>query len=79
MKRCDFIGTCPFLSEKIVDMPIASCNLVETYCHGEFAKCSIHEVATVHGIDKIPEHVTPEDTCALSDKVIQLGLWDKLG
>ena len=61
MNRCDFIKVCPFLSEKIVNMPKSSCNLVETYCHKDFVMCEIHKVAVTLGMDKVPEHVTPID------------------
>lgn len=75
MNRCDYIKICPFLSEKIVNMPRTSCNLVETYCHKDFVMCEIHKAAMTHGIDKVPQHVTPEDKCEISAKVTQLGLW----
>lgn len=61
MNRCVYIKTCPFLSEKIVDMPKSSCNLVETYCHKDFVLCEIHKVAVTYGIDKVPGHFTPID------------------
>lgn len=79
MAHCDFIETCPFLHNKIIDMPITSCNLVESYCYGAFATCSIHKAAMTHGIDKIPKDISPEDTYELSDDVIESVLLGRVG
>lgn len=79
MESCDFINTCPFLNEKVVKMPLTTQKLVEHYCDGDFNMCTIHKVAVTHGIGKVPKYVSPDDKYELSDRIIELDLWDKLG
>jgi hypothetical protein len=41
--------------------------------------CTIHKVAVTHGILKVPKYVSPDDKYELSDRIIELDLWGKLG
>ena len=79
MERCDLIDTCAFLNDKMIDMPLTTHKLLEKYCVGDFTLCSIHRVAMTQGIDKVPSNVFPGDKYELSDRVIELALWGKLG
>ena len=41
--------------------------------------CTIHKVAVTHGIGKVPKYVSADDKYELSDRIIELDLWGKLG
>lgn len=77
METCIYNDNCPFLNKKVVDMPITTQSLVQSYCKGSFASCTIHKVATNHGIDKVPKYVSPDDKYELSQRVIELHRLDK--
>lgn len=77
MVICDFIDTCPFLNKIMNHLPINSHALAEAYCYGDFTLCKIHNVAMVHGIDKVIKYVAPDGRYELSDRVIDLVLWGK--
>ncbi len=79
MAICDFIDTCPFLNKMIINLPINTHELAETYCYGDFTMCKIHKVAMVHGIDMVTKYVAPDGKYELSDRVIDLVLWGKIG
>lgn len=74
MARCDFIGTCPFLNETMIKMPIITQKLEVLYCNGDFTKCMIYKFAVIHGIDKVPKFASPDDKNELSDRMIELVL-----
>jgi hypothetical protein len=79
MASCEFMQTCIFLNNKVVRMPITTQKLVESYCDGDFTKCTIHKNALAHGIDKVPKYVSPDDEYELSDWMIELVLVGRLG
>jgi hypothetical protein len=79
MAHCDFIGTCPFLNEKIMTMPLTACVLVENFCDSCFDKCAIHNFAMTDSIDNVPKHVCPDDTYELSDEVVESVLLGRVG
>jgi hypothetical protein len=79
MVRCEFNDKCSFLNKKVLAMPLTTRSLVENFCHGDFKKCTIHKIAMIHGIDKIPKYVAPDDQYELSDRVIELVQQGKLG
>jgi len=79
MARCDFIGKCPFLNEKIMNMPLTAGVLVENYCDSRFATCNIHTIALTHSIDNVPKHVFPDDTYELTDEIVESVLVGRIG
>ena len=79
MAKCYFIDTCPFLNDKMINMPITTNKLVERYCAKDFTMCKIHKVAMIHGIDMVLINVSPNDWYELTDRLIELVLWGKFG
>jgi len=72
MVGCDFNDTCHFLNKKVIAMPLTTLNLVESFCRRDFTSCAIHRIAMVHGIDKVPRYVSPDDKYELSNRIIEL-------
>lgn len=77
MASCVFNDRCSFLNKKVIDMPLTTHTLVGKYCSGEFTSCAIHKAAVTHGIDKVPQYVSPDDKYELSYRVIELHQMDK--
>ena len=61
MGYCDFNDKCYFLNVKIIEMPLTTGYAKTSYCHGDFTKCTIYKNAKIHGIDKVPRYISPED------------------
>ena len=66
MVICEFIGACPFRNGTMTDMPLITQKLEGLFCDGDFTMCLIYKFAMAHGIDKVPEYVSPYDTYELS-------------
>lgn len=79
MAHCEFMDSCSFLSDRIIDMPIATCNLVETLCNKGFDVCAIHTIALTQGINNVPKSILPQEKQMITDKVTELVLWGRLG
>lgn len=77
MERCDLNVKCRFLNEIMIERPLTTGYARTAYCDGNFASCTIYKVAKAHGIDKVPNYVTPDDNYELSHRVIELALQDR--
>jgi hypothetical protein len=79
MVTCEFAGTCPFLNKEIIDMPLSTHLLSESYCEGYFTMCAIHKAAMTLGISNAAKQVSPGDRYKLSSRVLELVLWGEVG
>jgi hypothetical protein len=79
MVGCEFNNACHFLNKKVIDMPLTTLNAVNNFCHGDFAICTIHKIATSHGINEVPKYVSPDDQYELSSRIIESVHRSKIG
>ena len=77
MPSCEFNDNCSFLNKKAIAMPLTTLNLVKNYCGGDFTLCTIYKAALVHGIEKVPGYVSPDDQYELSHRIVELVHRDK--
>ena len=78
MGICDFNTDCYFLNVKTVDMPLITCQASTKYCKGDFRNCAIYNSARIHGIEKIPKYVSPDDKYELSSRIVENSRWGKM-
>lgn len=59
MYKCTFWGDCPFFSEMMQDMPLASDRLRKVYCNGKFTECARYMVYSKLGKQAVPYDLYP--------------------
>lgn len=77
MKDCDFKVECFFLNEKTIKQPLTPAQAKSTYFDGDFTRCTIYNTAKIHGIDKVPRYVLPDDNYELHYRIVENRYWDK--
>jgi hypothetical protein len=78
MGDCDFKATCHFLNVETVYRPLTTEYAKTTYCHGDFASCTVYKAAKAHGIDRVPRYVSPDDTYKLHSRIVENGPLSKV-
>jgi len=61
MAQCDLIGSCLFFNKLLKDMPCTAEYLVNKYCRGDFANCTLYKYAKAIGKDYVPKYLYPDD------------------
>ena len=72
MGSCDFNAECFFLKETIFTGPITLRYIIDNYCDGDFTKCTICKAAKIHGFNKIPRYMFPNDDFVFLDRMLEL-------
>jgi hypothetical protein len=75
MKGCDFRNECFSLNEKTITSRLTTAQTKDTYCNGNFTKCTIYTIAKIHGIDKVPGYVLPGDKYELHKRIVENRSW----
>jgi hypothetical protein len=71
MERCDLQAKCYFLNETMMVRPLTTADARTIYCDGDFTSCTIYKVAKVHGMDRVPRYVAPEDSYEFNSRVVE--------
>ncbi len=59
MADCEFLAECRFLCEQMSTMPGAAAVMRRHYCHGDFAQCARHLVASRVGAAAVTPDLFP--------------------
>ncbi|MBT0666289.1 hypothetical protein KI809_18415 [Geobacter pelophilus] len=61
MAVCDLVTKCGYVSSAMEAMPATGKLLANIYCNGHPADCARYIAASVVGIAKVPEDMSPSD------------------
>lgn len=71
MSRCTYIGSCPFPTDKLTNMPVTTGYMVENYCSWDFTRCRIYRTAVDRrGGDNSDEGI--HEDCVLPDNILSM-------
>ena len=60
MAACEYLTSCIFLTNALVNMPKTSEYIKNKYCYGNFSACARFFVSKSVGIDHVPDNLPPE-------------------
>jgi len=59
MKECEYLDTCIFFNDKMVNMPAISNVYKKKYCKGDHSVCARYMVLKALGREKVPADLFP--------------------
>ncbi len=67
MADCELISSCVFYDNVVHGFPATADYLINKYCKGSYWECARYKIYMVHGRDKVPKGLFPQENINLED------------
>lgn len=61
MAECELKDTCNFFNNQKHDFPAVANYLISKYCKGAYWECSRYKIYKLHGMNKVPRNMFPNE------------------